>query len=61
MVETMGKFTDGIKRLFRRRRAITPAEAEDLSSWVNEGGSFDPEGPPPVRDEREPKKDQKDP
>lgn len=45
----MGKFTDGIKRIFRRRRrAVTPEEAEVLSNWVNEGGAFHPDGPPPV-------------
>ncbi len=48
----MGKFTDRLKRVFRRRRPVTVEEAEVLSNWVNEGGAFDPEGPPPVvRDE----------
>jgi hypothetical protein len=44
----MGKFTDRVKGMFRRRRPVTPKEAEVLSNWVNEGGAFHPEGPPPV-------------
>jgi hypothetical protein len=44
----MGRFTDGIRRIFGRRRPVTPEEAEVLSNWVNEGGTFHPEGPPPV-------------
>lgn len=49
----MGRFTERIKGLFRRRKPVSPAEAEQLSTWVNEGGAFDPEGPPPVAEPAE--------
>jgi hypothetical protein len=45
----MGKVTDKIKAFFGRR-AVTREEAEELSDWVNEGGAYDPEGPPRVID-----------
>ncbi|TQL47537.1 hypothetical protein FB562_0601 [Homoserinimonas aerilata] len=44
----MGRFTDAVKGMFRRRKPVTPQEAEDLADWVNEGGAFDPAGPPEV-------------
>jgi hypothetical protein len=40
--------TERVKSLFRRRRPVTPDEADDLSRWVSEGGTPHPEGPPPV-------------
>jgi hypothetical protein len=49
----MGKFTERLKSMFRRRRPVTVEEAEVLSNWVNEGGTYDPDGPPPVVRERD--------
>ncbi len=50
----MSKVTDRVKSLFRRRKPVTKEEATRLSSWVNEGGAPDPEGPPPVIDDDRP-------
>lgn len=49
----MGKFSERLKAMFRRRRPVTAEEAEVLSTWVNEGGTYDPDGPPPVADGRD--------
>ena len=49
----MGKFTERLKSLFRRRRPVTAEEAEVLSTWVSEGGTYDPDGPPPVADDHD--------
>lgn len=49
-----------IKSFFRRSRPLTPEDAAEIADWVNEGGTFDPTGPPrvidtePVQDGREP-------
>ena len=37
-----------VRSLLRRRRPVTREEAVEIADWVNEGGSFDPAGPPPV-------------
>ena len=47
----MSKFTDSVKALFRRSRPVTKDDAAEIADWVNEGGTFDPEGPPPVIDD----------
>ena len=50
----MSKFTAKVKALFRRPRPVTREEAAEIADWVNEGGTFDPNGPPPIiDDERE--------
>jgi len=55
-VRDMSKFTDKVKALFRRPRPVTREEAAEIADWVNEGGTFDPHGPPPIiDDEREAK------
>lgn len=46
----MGKFVDGVKGLFRRRKPVTPQDAEEIADWVNEGGALHPDGPPAVID-----------
>lgn len=52
----MSKFTDKVKALFHRPRPVTREEAAEIADWVNEGGTFDPNGPPPILDdEREAK------
>lgn len=48
----MSKFTDKVRGIFRRRRPVTPEEAHDLADWVNEGGAFDPDGPPSVAEQK---------
>ncbi|HPT94323.1 MAG TPA: hypothetical protein PLA13_01285 [Microbacteriaceae bacterium] len=47
----MSKIKETMSSWFRRRKPkpVTREEAADISDWVNEGGSFDPQGPPPVR------------
>ena len=53
-VRDMSKFTDKVKALFHRPRPVTREEAAEIADWVNEGGTFDPNGPPPIiDDERE--------
>ena len=55
-VRDMSKFTDKVKALFHRPRPVTREEAAEIADWVNEGGTFDPNGPPPIiDDEREAK------
>jgi hypothetical protein len=55
-VRGMSKLTEKVTALFRRRRPVTREEAAEIADWVNEGGTFDPNGPPPViDDEREAK------
>lgn len=49
----MGELSDRIRRLLTRRRPIRRDEAEDISRWVSEGGTYDPTGPPPVEEERD--------
>jgi hypothetical protein len=44
-------FRESLERLFRRRRPMTREDAAQIASWVNEGGSFDPTGPPRVIDD----------
>ncbi|MGW9630549.1 hypothetical protein ACWGST_07570 [Agromyces sp. NPDC055520] len=46
----MSKFTEKMKSLFRRPRPVTQEDADEIADWVNEGGAFDPEGPPRVID-----------
>ena len=41
-------FRDKFSSLFRRQRPVTREEAARIADWVNEGGAFDPAGPPPV-------------
>jgi len=41
-------FNEKLERLFRRRRPMTREDAAEIADWVNEGGSFDPAGPPRV-------------
>lgn len=38
--------------LFRWPRPLTAADAAEIAYWVNEGGSFDPAGPPLVIEEQ---------
>lgn len=54
----MSTLTDRIKGFFRRRKPVSPEQAEALSNWVSEGGAFDPEGPPPVA--KKPEGEQRD-
>jgi hypothetical protein len=55
-VRDMSKFTDKVKALFQRSRPVSREDAVEIADWVNEGGTFDPDGPPPViDDERESK------
>ncbi|MEQ1736529.1 MAG: hypothetical protein ABL886_09015 [Rhodoglobus sp.] len=44
-------FKDTLKSLFRRPRAVTREHAAEIADWVNEGGTFDPAGPPRVIEE----------
>jgi hypothetical protein len=44
----MSKFTERVKSLFRRPRPVSREDAAEIADWVNEGGAYDPEGPPPV-------------
>lgn len=44
----MSKFTERVKSLFRRPRPVNREDAAEIADWVNEGGAYDPEGPPPV-------------
>lgn len=48
MVRGMSKFTEKVKSIFRRRKPMTRQDAVEIADWVNEGGAFDPEGPPRV-------------
>lgn len=41
-------FKATVDRLFRRRRPLKREDAAEIADWVNEGGSFDPAGPPRV-------------
>lgn len=41
-------FKDTVKSLLRRPRPMKAADAAEIADWVNEGGSFDPAGPPRV-------------
>ena len=53
MVRSMAKFTERVKAILRRPRPVTPVTKEyaaEIADWVNEGGAFDPAGPPPVID-----------
>ncbi|HOA86393.1 MAG: hypothetical protein R2732_03660 [Microbacteriaceae bacterium] len=47
----MSKIKETVGSWFRRRKPkpVSPEEAADISDWVNEGGSYDPQGPPRVR------------
>ena len=56
MVRIMSKLTEKVKSIFRRRPPLAPEDAAEVADWVNEGGAFDPEGPPRVAD---PKNDPK--
>lgn len=40
-----------IKSFFRRSRPLTREDAAEIADWVNEGGTFDPAGPPRVIDD----------
>ena len=52
----MSKFTEKVRALFGRPRPVTREDAAEIADWVNEGGTFDPNGPPPIiDDEREAK------
>lgn len=44
----MSKLTDKVRSLFHRRPAVPKEEAVEIDDWVNEGGAFDPTGPPRV-------------
>ncbi|CAN5400138.1 hypothetical protein BH09ACT4_BH09ACT4_06190 [soil metagenome] len=44
-------FTDRIASFFRRSRPVPREDAAEIADWVNEGGAFDPAGPPPVIDD----------
>ncbi|MDP3208705.1 MAG: hypothetical protein Q8M65_06120 [Rhodoglobus sp.] len=44
-------FKDTLKSLFRRPRALSREDAAEIADWVNEGGTFDPTGPPRVIEE----------
>lgn len=46
-------FREKLGSFFRRRRPLTREDAAEIADWVNEGGSFDPAGPPPVIDDSE--------
>ncbi|HEY6800901.1 MAG TPA: hypothetical protein VI121_09675 [Agromyces sp.] len=48
----MSKFTERVKSLFRRPRPVSREDAAEIADWVNEGGAYDPEGPPPVIEKR---------
>lgn len=45
--------TQRLASLLRRRRPLSPEDAAEISGWVNEGGTFDPDGPPRVIDDSE--------
>jgi len=44
----MFRFTDRVSEWMRRRRPVTRADFAEIADWVNEGGSLDPAGPPPL-------------
>jgi hypothetical protein len=44
-------FKEALERLFQRRRPMQREDAAEIADWVNEGGSFDPAGPPRVVDD----------
>lgn len=44
-------FKEKLGSLFRRRRPLTAEDAAEVADWVNEGGAFDPAGPPRVDDD----------
>jgi hypothetical protein len=55
-VRNMSKSTDKVKALFHLPRPVTREDAAEIADWVNKGGTFDPNGPPPIiDDEREAK------
>jgi len=41
-------FREKVASLVRRRRPLTREDAAEIADWVNEGGTYDPAGPPPV-------------
>ncbi len=50
----MSKFTEKITSFFRRQRPVTREDAAEIADWVDEGGAFSPEGPPPIIEDEKP-------
>lgn len=49
----MSKLTEKVRSLFHRQRPVSREDAAEIADWVDEGGAFSPEGPPPVNEEKD--------